>query len=353
MGRAKLRQSRLAGAWPGTNKYLYIDFELELSPPAADCNRYDAPNPFLAGLTDKNQELGEMFELQKKALHNRLSAAHINDIILGLSGGLDSTLAFLVAAETARENGYTLHVLSMPCFGTSRQTKSNAQRLAEAAQVQFQELDITQAAIDQLALIGHQVVGDVTYENVQARQRTMILLNKANQLNALVLGTADLSETALGFCTYGGDHLSMYNINASIPKTLVRELVLWYAAQAEPNSAAILRAIVATPISPELLPTDVQGNIAQSTEQIVGSYEIIDYILYYHVHCQFSQAKIAFLAQKVFGKTHGEAEVRKALDNYFGRFYRNQFKRTCAPDGAKVTEISLSPRSSWRMPADL
>lgn len=335
--------------------YTYLKFDLQLHDELGDLQRYRQRNPFLDNLTNREQGLREVITLQKRALYKRLQAAKIKDIVLGLSGGLDSTLAALVAYELCQEYPeLKLHLISMPCFGTSEQTKGNARLLAEALGLDIAEVDIKVAAQLQMELIGHEVCGDVTYENVQARQRTAILLNTANKVNGLVLGTADLSEIALGFCTYGGDHLSMYNISASIPKTVIRELVAWWGTNGQnPAAESVLLDIVATPISPELLPTDAQGKIQQSTEDIVGNYDVIDYTLYYHLNYQFEQDKIMFLAKRAFAGIYAAADVEKAVDSYFKRFYRNQFKRTCAPDGAKVTCISLSPRSSWRMPSDL
>lgn len=348
-------QSAVGSNLVNTQGYTYIDFDIHLGDDLNDLERYTQKNPFLDELPDRQYGLKEIFTLQKAALKKRLQAAHIQDIVLGLSGGLDSTLAALVAYELCCEQTqFKLHLISMPCFGTSEQTKGNARLLADALGLPIAEIDIKYAAQLQMKLIDHAICGDVTYENVQARQRTAILLNTANKLNGLVLGTADLSETALGFCTYGGDHLSMYNINASIPKTLIREIVAWWGSN-RPNTAtqAVLADIIATPISPELLPTDDQGNIQQSTEEIVGNYEVIDYTMYYHLNYQFSRDKITFLADRAFASVYSQADIEKAVDNYFKRFYKNQFKRTCSPDGAKVTCISLSPRSSWRMPSDL
>lgn len=349
-------QSKVPVVLVNAADYRYISFDISIiNEQLTGFNRYIQRNPFLDKLSERKRGLQEIFVLQKISLYKRLQAAGINNIVLGLSGGLDSTLAALVAYELCLENPeLKLHLISMPCFGTSEQTKCNARLLADALELSIRELDIKAAAQQQMELIEHEVCGDVTYENVQARQRTAILLNTANKVNGLVLGTADLSETALGFCTYGGDHLSMYNISASIPKTIIREIVAWWAANCKIQAAEkVLIDIIATPISPELLPTDAHGKIQQSTEDIVGNYDVIDYTMYYHISYQFSQEKIMFLAQKAFADIYAMAEVEKAVDSYFKRFYKNQFKRTCAPDGAKVTCISLSPRSSWRMPSDL
>lgn len=351
---AKNAQSRLSASLSNLDTYRYLAFNVNTASNLAELNRYMLRNPFLDGL-QRERALQDVFALQKKSLLNRLQSAKIKNIVLGLSGGLDSTLAALVAVDLAREYDWIkLHFVSMPCFGTSEQTRGNAGLLTAALGIEIKEIDIKLAANMQMQLIEHEIHGDVTYENVQARQRTAILLNMANKYSGLVLGTADLSETALGFCTYGGDHLSMYNINASIPKTVIREIVAWWGKHSN-NAAAekVLLDIIATPISPELLPVDACGNIQQSTEEIVGNYDLIDYVLYYHLTNQFSRDKILFLAKQAFAGVYSEHEVKKAVDSYFDRFYKNQFKRTCAPDGAKVTCISLSPRSSWRMPSDM
>lgn len=333
-------------------EYQLINFEMQIMDVNEGLGRYSEKQPFLPSYLETERALEELFELQKISLKRRLQAVGTKNIILGLSGGLDSTLAALVT-NALRQDDPEINVLlvTMPCFGTSEHTKNNALELAKALDLEIKVIDISKICELQLELLEHSVENDITYENVQARQRTQILLNLANKYQGILLGTADLSEIALGFCTYGGDHLSMYNINASIPKTLVRMLVSWYANKQEEKLQNLLKSVVATVISPELVKTEEHE--VQSTEQIVGCYEIIDYILHYHLQHNFSREKITHLTYLTFRDNYSVAEIELALENYFSRFYRNQFKRSCMPDGAKLTCISLSPRSSWRQVSDL
>lgn len=329
--------------------YRYIDFAMDI-PDYDKVDRYLSENPFIPYGQSLAQSAQEVFRLQKVSLHKRMQAAKLSNMILGLSGGIDSTLTCLVAHELCREYGYSLHVVMMSGFGSSDRTKNNALALAQALGITYSKIDISAICQEQLQLIGHDGRADITFENVQARQRSLILMNMANSQHAIVLGTADLSEIALGFCTYGGDHLSMYNVNAGVPKTLAREIILWWATN-NPASQEILRDITCTVISPELLP--IVDEHVQSTEDIVGNYVLLDYILYYHITRQFSRDKIKFLLNQVFSNKFSVSEQEKALESYFSRFYKNQFKRSCMPDGPKTTRVSLSPRSSWRMPSDL
>ena len=333
-------------------EYQLINFEMQIMDINEGLGRYSEKQPFLPSYLATENALEELFELQKISLKRRLQAVGTKNIILGLSGGLDSTLAALVANALRQDDPeINLLLVTMPCFGTSEHTKNNALELAKALELEIKVIDISKICELQLELLDHNVENDITYENVQARQRTQILLNLANKYQGILLGTADLSEIALGFCTYGGDHLSMYNINASIPKTLVRMLVSWYGNKQTEKLQNLLKSVVATVISPELVKTEEHE--VQSTEQIVGCYEIIDYILHYHLQHNFSREKITHLTYLTFRDNYSVAEIELALENYFSRFYRNQFKRSCMPDGAKLTCISLSPRSSWRQVSDL
>ena len=243
----------------------------------------------------------------------------------------------------------------MPGFGTTDRTYRNALSLMEALGVQIREISIQKAALQHFEDIGHDVsIHDVTYENTQARERTQILMDIANKENGLVVGTGDLSELALGWATYNGDHMSMYGVNAGVPKTLVRILVQWVAQYGSLSQVAkdILSDVLDTPVSPELLPPDEKGNINQKTEEIVGPYQLHDFFLYYAVRFGFSPSKILFLAEQAFAGEYDKATLLKWLKNFYRRFFSQQFKRSCLPDGPKVGTISLSPRGDWRMPTD-
>ena len=277
--------------------------------------------------------------------------------MLGISGGLDSTLALLVcvrAFDLAGRSRKEILCITMPCFGTTKRTKSNAVKLCEELGVSVQEVNITASVRQHFADIGHdESVHDVTYENCQARERTQVLMDIANQSGGLVIGTGDLSELALGWATYNGDHMSMYGVNASVPKTLVKYLVQWVAENGmDENSKATLLDIVDTPISPELIPADENGEIKQKTEDLVGPYELHDFFLYYFLRFGFRPSKIFYLAKTTFKDMYDEETIKKWLSTFFRRFFNQQFKRSCLPDGPKVGSISISPRGDWRMPSD-
>jgi NAD+ synthase (glutamine-hydrolysing) len=280
--------------------------------------------------------------------------------VLGLSGGLDSTLALLVSVEAYKFLGRDLKditAVTMPCFGTTDRTYNNAKLLASSLGASLREIPLAESVSLHLKDIGHDSSAhDAAYENAQARERTQVLMDIANMQNGLVIGTGDLSESALGWATYNGDHMSMYGVNASIPKTLVRYLVQYEAEKAKGSVLAdVLDDILDTPVSPELIPA-VNGKISQKTEEIVGPYELHDFFLYYMVRRGFSPSKIYFLAQCAFSGKNGvsySAEViLKWMKIFYRRFFAQQFKRSCMPDGAKVGTVSLSPRSDWRMPSD-
>lgn len=316
------------------------------------------PLPFVPLGEKLNQHCEEIFNIQVTGLATRLLAAHAKTAVVGISGGLDSTLALLVAARTMDKlNRPRKDIIgvTMPGFGTTDRTYKNALSLMKQLGVSMKEISIKKACEQHFKDIGHDAKKhDTTYENVQARERTQILMDVANQTGGLVIGTGDLSESALGWATYNGDHMSMYGVNIGVPKTLVKSLVQWVAAHetTQPATQKVLADVVATPISPELLPADKKGRIAQKTEDLVGPYALHDFFLYYFVRCGFSAEKILFLAQHAFAGQFKTAEIKKWLTVFFKRFFAQQFKRSCMPDGPKVGSVALSPRGDWRMPSD-
>lgn len=310
--------------------------------------------PSSVELRDKNCH--EIFSIQCAGLAKRIDASHSKRVVLGLSGGLDSTLALLVVVETFKLlNRSTKEILTitMPGFGTTHRTKNNADLLAKFLDVELRTISIADACLQHFKDIGHdKKILDVTYENVQARERTQILMDIANSENAIVIGTGDLSEIALGFSTYNADHMSMYAVNCDIPKTLVRHIVDWYACNSTGDLHKVLKDILDTPVSPELLPAASDGKILQKTESILGAYEIHDFYLYHFAKYGATPAKMLYLAKYAFAKKYTETELQKALTIFLRRFFTQQFKRSCIPDGPKVGTISLSPRADWRMPSD-
>ena len=315
------------------------------------------PTPFIPKENDMSSSCEEIFSIQVAGLAKRLVHTGCKNVVVGISGGLDSTLALLVCVRTYDKLGYDrkgIIGVTMPGFGTTDRTHSNAVRLMKELGITQLEISIRDACIQHFKDIGHDIsVHDVTYENSQARERTQILMDLANKHNALVIGTGDLSELALGWATYNGDHMSMYGVNAGVPKTLIQYLVRYLAQQ--PAFAAehdVLIDVVDTPISPELTPADELGNIAQKTEDLVGPYELHDFFLYYMLRFGFRPNKIFVLAQKAFGDAYDRDTIKKWLTTFCRRFFSQQFKRSCLPDGPKVGSISLSPRGDWRMPSD-
>lgn len=310
--------------------------------------------PYSVELRDKNCH--EIFSIQCAGLAKRIDASHSKRVVLGLSGGLDSTLALLVVVETFKLlNRSTKEILTitMPGFGTTHRTKNNADLLAKFLDVELRTISIADACLQHFKDIGHdKKILDVTYENVQARERTQILMDIANSEKAIVIGTGDLSEIALGFSTYNADHMSMYAVNCDIPKTLVRHIVDWYACNSTGDLHKVLKDILDTPVSPELLPAASDGKILQKTESILGAYEIHDFYLYHFAKYGATPAKMLYLAKYAFAKKYTETELQKALTIFLRRFFTQQFKRSCIPDGPKVGTISLSPRADWRMPSD-
>jgi len=316
------------------------------------------PMPFVpADYVDRGERCKEILTIQATGLAVRLERSRSATCVLGLSGGLDSTLALIVCERAMMMLGRRMadiHVVTMPGFGTTDRTLENARALAASMQCTLHEINIVPAVEQHFRDIGHDANDhSVVFENAQARERTQILMDLANALNGLVIGTADLSEIALGWSTYNADHMSMYAVNAGVPKTLVQFLIGWHAEQIENSlSRASLLDILATPISPELLPPSADGSIAQRTEDVVGPYELHDFFLYYHVRMHASVQKIFVLACTAFGERYSKAEIASWLRVFLQRFTSQQFKRSCMPDTVKVGRIALSPRADWRMPSD-
>jgi len=316
-------------------------------------------NPFVpADRGDRAARCQEILTLAALGLKKRLAHTHAKTAVVGLSGGLDSTLALLITARAMAmldRPASDIVAITMPCFGTTSRTKSNAELLAERVGATLKIIDIGEAVKVHFRDIGQSMEDlSVTFENGQARERTQVLMDIANQSGGLVIGTGDLSELALGWATYNGDHMSMYAVNAGIPKTLVRHLVAYVADEnqhRDPQLSAVLRDILDTPVSPELLPPK-EGEIAQRTEDLVGPYELHDFFLYYAVRWGFSPRKVYRLALYALEDTYGGETILKWLNNFYRRFFAQQFKRSCLPDGPKVGSVTLSPRGDWRMPSD-
>ena len=315
------------------------------------------PRPFTPSGEALRERCEEIFHIQVSGLAKRILHAHAQTAVIGISGGLDSTLALLVSVMTFDALSIPLDRIigvTMPGFGTTDRTYNNAIQLMRSLGVTTLEISIKEACVQHFKAIGHDMdVHDVTYENSQARERTQLLMDIANQRNGLVVGTGDLSELALGWATYNGDHMSMYGVNCGIPKTLVKYLVEWIAHnKVDETSRATLLDIVNTPISPELIPADEHGDIKQKTEDLVGPYELHDFFLYHFLRFGASPGKIYFLAKLAFDGVYDPATIKKWLHTFFRRFFQQQFKRSCLPDGPKVGSVSLSPRGDWRMPSD-
>ena len=320
-------------------------------------HRHFTKTPFLPKKNDREEYCEDVFNLQIHGLLRRWQHTHAESLVIGISGGLDSTLALLVCAMAADRLGYRREQVigvTMPGFGTSNRTYNNAIALMEQLGVSMHEIPIRDMATQHLQDIDHDIdVHDVTYENAQARIRTLVLMNMANKDNGIVVGTGDMSELALGWATYCGDQMSMYGVNAGVPKTLVRYMVQYAAENIFGEEIRkILLDIVDTPVSPELLPTDEEGNIAQITEDKVGPYELHDFFMYYFLRYGFTREKIAFMAGIAFEGMYEPEVINHWLGVFMHRFFTQQFKRSCLPDGPKVVGVSLSPRGDWRMPSD-
>ena len=353
----KVRADRLVSQHYGLNQNFnihgcYID-DLR-----ADGSLYELRKlPFVPSTREERLErCEEIFNIQVAALQQRLATIGTNAVI-GISGGLDSTLALLVAVEAMRQLGRPLtdvYGVTMPCFGTSDRTYNNSWELMRTLGINAREISIKNAVTLHFEDIGHDKnVHNGTYENSQARERTQILMDYASVVGGIVVGTGDLSELALGWCTYNGDHMSMYGVNASIPKTLIRWIIEAISQRPEfAASKAVLMDILDTPISPELLPPDAEGKISQQTEDLVGPYALHDFFLYHMLRYGYAPSKIYALACRAFRDDFGGETVKKWLKTFYRRFFTQQFKRSCVPDGVGVGSVGLSPRSSWRMPSD-
>ena len=349
-----LRKGRWSSAYFGNYDRITIgecnstDFESSL------CRKIE-PHPF-APEAELDYRCKEILDIQVNGLATRLKHINCQTAVIGISGGLDSTLALLVAALAFDKLGWSRERIigvTMPGYGTTSRTKNNATDLMEGLGITSREISIAAACDQHFKDLGHdKSVTDVTFENSQARERTQILMDVANQTNGLVVGTGDLSELALGWATYNGDHMSMYGVNAGVPKTLVRSLVAWTTRNRFEDLSKTLLDIVDTPISPELLPAKESGEIQQVTEDLVGPYELHDFFIYNFIRFGYAPAKILFLARKVFGGKYDDETISKWLKTFLRRFFNQQFKRSCLPDGPKIGSIGLSPRGDLNMPSD-
>lgn len=332
-------------------------FSLEMGETAL--TRKFAKTPFIpSNQAERNERCHLILQMQSHGLMKRIAHTHSKTVVIGISGGLDSTLALLVcvmAMDLLKRPHTDIVAVTMPCFGTTKRTRSNAEILCEALGVTFREVDISKAVLQHFEDIGHDYNDhSVVFENGQARERTKVLMNIANQVSGMVVGTGDLSELALGWATYNGDHMSMYGVNASIPKTLVRHIVQYYGDTCTSDTLRdVLYDILDTPVSPELLPTDESGTeMTQKTEDLVGPYELHDFFLYYGIRWGFEPSKVKRLAKYAFEGDYPDEVIDKWLKTFYRRFFSQQFKRSCLPDGAKIGSVTLSPRGDWRMPSD-
>ena len=332
---------------------------VEFSMPLCDTKltRYVSPSPFVpSDEADRGGRCESILLMQSSGLQKRVEHTNANSLVIGISGGLDSCLALLVSAKTMdrlNRSRSDIIAVTMPCFGTTQRTKSNAVRLCEALGVTLREIDITKSVMQHFEDISHDPQNmNVVYENGQARQRTLVLMDIANDTNGLVVGTGDLSELALGWATYNGDHMSMYGVNAGVPKTLIRHIVRYYAdSSGDSRLKTVLYDILDTPVSPELLPAE-NGEISQKTEDLVGPYQLHDFFLYYAVRWGFPPKKVYRLALYALGDSYAPDVILKWLKNFYRRFFAQQFKRSCLPDAPKIGSVTLSPRADWRMPSD-
>jgi NAD+ synthase (glutamine-hydrolysing) len=335
------------------NEFRFINFTCEEI--RYDLNRNISKTPFVPSIKeDRDERCEEIISLQANGLMRRIEHIYAKKLVIGISGGLDSTLALLVLAKALNELNRSNHdiiAVTMPGFGTTGRTYSNAKKLIEYIGAEFREINIKADVQSHFKTIGHNGEPDVTFENAQARERMQILMDIANMENGIVVGTPDLSEIALGFSTYNGDHMSMYGVNSGVPKTLIRYLINSFAEKSEDELKNVLLDIIDTPVSPELLPHQ-DGKITQKTESIIGDYLLHDFILFYFIRYGFSKEKILRLLEYAFSDTYNEETLKNTLDTFFKRFFANQFKRSCMPDGPKIGSVSLSPRGDFRMPSD-
>jgi NAD+ synthase (glutamine-hydrolysing) len=337
--------------------YEIIYFDLGYSE-NEEVDRYVDSRPFVpSNREERDKRCKEILNIQSTGLYQRMKKIGSQKSVVGISGGLDSTLALIVTVEAFKKLHLPLKniiAVTMPGFGTTSRTYNNAVTLMKELGVTLKEISIKDACIQHFKDIEHDMdIHDITYENSQARERTQVLMDIANKENGIVVGTGDLSELALGWCTYNGDHMSMYGVNSSIPKTLVRYLVKWYAdEETEGDIKTALLDVCDTPVSPELLPPDKEGNIQQFTEKAVGSYDLNDFFLYNMMRNGYEPDKIYYLAKKAFNGEFSNEVILETLKKFYKRFFTQQFKRSCMPDGVKVGSVSLSPRGDWRMPSD-
>lgn len=334
--------------------YTYISFSGDGE--CAPITRKFEKTPFVPSGLELKERTQLILSMQANALAKRLKHTNAATAVVGISGGLDSTLALIVTArafDIINKDRKKIIAVTMPGFGTTGRTFDNALKLINCIGASSRTINISESVLKHFEDIGHDKdVLDVTYENAQARTRTLILMDIANKTGGLVIGTGDLSELALGWCTYNGDHMSMYAVNSSVPKTLVKHLVRSEGDKTGGKLKDVLDDILSTEISPELLPPDKDGKIAQKTEDIVGPYELHDFYLYYAVRWGFSPEKVYFLAENAFGEIYTGETLKKWLINFYKRFFAQQFKRSCIPDGVKIGSVTLSPRADWRMPSD-
>ena len=356
LGRLLAERRRNTSFEPVTDGYETVFFHLPLR--EIPLTRYISPTPFVPADGGARAERCELIlQMQADGLAKRIEHAHAKTAVIGISGGLDSCLALLVAVHAMKKLDRSMDsilAVTMPCFGTTKRTRSNAEILCQELGVQFTEISIANTVRSHFADIGQSETNfDVTFENGQARVRTLELMDLANRTGGLVVGTGDLSELALGWATYNGDHMSMYGVNAGVPKTLVRHIVRYEADAANSDTLReVLLDILDTPVSPELLPAKENGEIAQQTESLVGPYELHDFYLYYVLRFGFSPAKIYHLAKDALSDRYSDEVLLHWLRNFYRRFFQQQFKRSCLPDGPKVGSVTLSPRGDWRMPSD-
>ncbi|MDF3005993.1 MAG: synthetase [Oscillospiraceae bacterium] len=350
-------ERRRISTYPAANDEGFQRIPFSVTITETSLTRYVAPLPFVpSSSAERAERCEDILAIQAHGLRKRLLHSGAKTAVLGLSGGLDSTLALLVCARAMKllnRPVTDIVAVTMPCFGTTARTKGNAELLAEKVGVQLRTIDIAKAVEVHFEDLGHDPKAlDVVFENSQARERTQLLMDIANQTDGIVIGTGDLSELALGWATYNGDHMSMYGVNASIPKTLIRHLVRYEADLAADDALRhVLLDVLDTPVSPELLPAE-NGEISQKTEGIVGPYELHDFFLYYSVRWSFTPQKVLRLAEVAFAGTYNRATLLKWMRTFYRRFFSQQFKRSCLPDGPKVGSLTLSPRGDWRMPSD-
>ena len=352
-GLASERQKNTS--FPKYNEVKVVEFEMDITDTAL--TRFYSPTPFVPSDKKNRAERCEsILTMQSEGLKKRVEHTNAKSLVIGISGGLDSTLALLVCVKTMdrlKRSRKDIIAVTMPCFGTTKRTKSNAVQLCEALGVTVKEINITESVLQHFKDIEHDVDNhNVVFENGQARTRTLVLMDLANKDGGMVIGTGDLSELALGWATYNGDHMSMYGVNGGIPKTLIRYIVGFYGDSSEDETLKkVLYDILDTPVSPELLPAE-NGEISQKTEDLVGPYELHDFFLYYAIRRSFSPSKIYRLAVRAMEGRYLEEVIKKWLTNFYRRFFSQQFKRSCLPDSPKVGSVTLSPRGDWRMPSD-